>query len=167
MHRLFLLNETLFYSVRLKLKVGCSNPSRDRPKSLKQEVTVLVSARLVEAASSDWLLFRVLEQRLIKWFGKSCPIFELGLHLIINWTMPTSIPALASIVYLQHPINFPLSRNLHFLPSYVVYSQNMHLGNIHRHYTWPSWIAYLWSLQCVKRMNCNFPDNEELKRWCR
>ena len=38
----------------------------------------------------DWHLFRVSDQRLIKWFGKSCRIFELSLHL--NLAMPNSLP---------------------------------------------------------------------------
>ena len=60
----------------------------------------IVSVRLVEAENLDWRLFRVSDKKLIKWFGKSCRIFELGLHL--NWAMPTSLPA--SIVYIQHSI---------------------------------------------------------------
>ena len=69
---------------------------------------IVVSPRLVE----DWRLFRVSDQRFIKWVGKTCRIFDLGLHL--NWAMPTSLPE--SIVQIQHCINSPLSRKLHFLP---------------------------------------------------
>ena len=50
----------------------------------------LVSGRLVKAENLDWPLFRVSEQRLIKWFRTFCHIFNLGLHS--NWTMPTSLP---------------------------------------------------------------------------
>ena len=72
----------------------------------------LVSARLVEAENLDWRLFRVADQKLIKWFGKSCYIFERGLHL--NLTKRTSLPT--SVVYKQHQINSPLSRKLHLVP---------------------------------------------------
>ena len=72
---------------------------------------LFVSVRLVEAENLDWRLFRVSDQRLIKWFGKSCHIFELSLHL--NWAMPTSLPA--SIVYIQHCINSLPSRNMQVL----------------------------------------------------
>ena len=74
----------------------------------------LFSVRLVEAENLDWCLFRVSDQRLIKWFGKSCRIFELSLHL--NWVMPTSLPA--SIVNIQHCINSLLLPNMHLLPLY-------------------------------------------------
>ena len=73
---------------------------------------IIVSVRLVKAENLDWRLFRVSDQRLIKWFRKSCRIFELGLHL--KWAMPNSLPI--SIVYIQHCINSQLSRKLHFLP---------------------------------------------------
>ena len=42
---------------------------------------LIVSARLFEAENLDWCLFRVSIQKLIKWFGISCHIFELGLQL--------------------------------------------------------------------------------------
>ena len=72
----------------------------------------IVSVRLVEAENLDWCLFRVSDQTLIKWFGKSCRIFELGFHL--NWAMPNSLPA--SVVEIQHCISSPLSQKLYFLP---------------------------------------------------
>ena len=73
---------------------------------------LVVSVKLVQAKNLDWRLFRVSDQRLIKWFGKFCCIFELRLHL--NWAMPDSLPA--SFVYLQQLINSLLSRNMHILP---------------------------------------------------
>ena len=72
----------------------------------------LVSGRLVEAESLDWRLIWVSDERLLKWFRKSCRILKLGLHL--NWAMLTSVPT--SIVYIQHRINSPLSWKLYFLP---------------------------------------------------
>ena len=49
----------------------------------------LVSVRIDVAENLDWRLFRVSDQGLIKWFGKSCRIFQLGWHL--NWAMPNSL----------------------------------------------------------------------------
>ena len=115
--------------------------------------SLLVSARLVETEILDWRLFRVSDQMLIKWFGKSCPIFELSLHL--NWAMPTS-----SIVYIQQSINFLLSRNLHFWPLYYWKSPTC------AHWKWPPLIAYLWSLQYLKGRKCNFRDKGELRQCC-
>ena len=59
-----------------------------------------------------WRLFRVSDQRLIKWFGFFCPNFEFALRS--NRAMLSALPA--SVVYLQHLINSLLSQNLHFLP---------------------------------------------------
>ena len=75
-------------------------------------ISNLVSVRLIEAKNLDWHLFWISDQRLIKWICKSCHVFKLGLHL--NWAMPTSLPTL--VVYIQHRVNSPLSRKLHFLP---------------------------------------------------
>ena len=62
---------------------------------MQTSVVILLSVRLVEGERLDWRLFRVSDQSLVKWFGKSCPLF--GFHL--NCAMPTSLPA--SIVYIQ------------------------------------------------------------------
>ena len=44
----------------------------------------LVSVRLVEAENLDWRLFQVSDRRFIEWFGKSCRIFKLSLHLKLH-----------------------------------------------------------------------------------
>ena len=74
--------------------------------------SLIVSVRHIEPENLDWRLFRISDQRLIKWFEKSCPRFELGFHL--NLAMPISLPG-ASVVYIQYRNNSPLSWKLHFL----------------------------------------------------
>ena len=82
---------------------------------------------LVSVSQWDsWRLkvFRVSDQ----WFGKSCHIFKLSLHL--KWVMPTSLPAL--IVDIQHGIDstcisylstvgYPLTDRLHFRTTHAYF----------------------------------------------
>ena len=59
----------------------CSDFIQITPAEKGQHVTEqanLVSVRLVEAEHLNRRFFRVSEQRLIKWFGKLCPIFKLA-----------------------------------------------------------------------------------------
>ena len=91
----------------------------------------------------DWRLFQVSEQKLIKWFRKSCPKLELALRL--NWVMPTSLPA-SVVLYLQHPIS-KVSQNLHFLPFKYCNSIKFQLVDFRRH-------CILVVLQYIKRRKC-------------
>ena len=131
LHSLFIMYSGLKWGiVRVRIgvlwvKVGYSGPEYVWKSTV-------VSARLVEAENSDWRIFRVLEERLINWFGKSCPIFELGLHL--NWAMTTFLPAL--IVYLHYRFNSPILRKLHFLPFKYCKSHNYALSDRHLQCLW-------------------------------
>ena len=62
----------------------------------------VVSVRLVEAENLDWCLFRVSDQRLIKWYRKSCHIyiqaqfaFKMG-----HANFPSCISCLHTTLYL-------------------------------------------------------------------
>ena len=110
----------------------------------------LVSAKLIEGEILDWCLFRVSEQRLIKWFGKPCPKFAFKL--------PTSLPA--SIVFQHHRFKSPLSwvRKLHFLPLSIVNSHKIEMSGGHlqclRKLPW--YIIILWIYIATKVGNVSF-----------
>ena len=118
----------------------------------------LVSARLVEAEILDWRLFRVSDQRLIKWFGKSCPLFELGLHL----TVPCQLPYPHQLFTYNSPITYCYHETCISYLCSIENPLNVHLNNFQRHWKWPLLIAYLLGLKCLKGRKCNFRVNREL-----
>ena len=117
------------------------------------------AARSLSFCIFTCFIFWVSDQRLTKWFGESCHIFELSLYL--NWAMPISLPA--SIVLVSARLveaenldsdwclqlfkyNIVLSPCYHkiclsYLRS-IENPPNVHLGNFWRHWKWLPLIAY-------------------------
>ena len=118
--------------------------------------------RLGEAENLDWRLFRVPDQRLIKWFGKSCRIFKLSLHL--NWAMPNSLP--------HHLFKYNIVLTPHWHNSFISYL--LSIVN-HTNVQWVAAIfivyenypgAHLGDIQYYKGRKCMFRDSRELKQCC-
>ena len=109
--------------------------------------------RLVEAENLHWRLFRVSDQRLMKWIGKSCSISELGLHL--NYLLKYNIVLTphcheSCISYLFSIVN---PTNMQWVAA---------IFNVFENY--PG--AHLGDFQYYKGRKCRFHDSRELIQCC-
>ena len=104
-----------------------------------------------------WKLLRVSEQRLIKRFGKSCPNFQLTLHLKYAY-LPTCINCLPTPGYHKICISYVLSTVNPTSMQWIVA-----VCNAFENYP----AAYLWDLLYLKSGKCQFCDNGEFIGCCK